>query len=338
MSPGPLATTGPADLGPRRSQDLLSREFREYLSSDPDYRRLDELQQKGWNNPEGDQYFNARRQKSASADRGGGKYALLRMMKNIGDQFNTKTGAFEISSAQPKVLDFCMAPGGFVSCALKYNESAKVDAFSLHPNQGGHRVLVDYGIKDERVTMVYKDVTMFAAEFGVPSSPEHHSRWKHLQQKWPYHTPHYDLVICDGAILPSSGYQDSFMIEINSMMTFRLINLFHEFSSVRLFKPPRAHAIKSSFYLLARNVQSDSQPCLEAMTLFKHIWEQTTFETISEATYRLCNEFSVERRPLSPELEEFGSRYIELARPLWNVQADALAAASFTKVTAAAPS
>lgn len=279
-------------------------------------------------------------------------------MIKIGNKFNNMTGVFRISSPEPRVLDFCMAPGGFVNCVLHYNKSAKVDAFSLPPDQGGHHVLVDYAPKDERVMLHFKDVTMFAAEFGPPVSAEHHAAWKSLEQEWPYQTQNYDLVICDGA-LALDKYRDRVVVEserllcsqlylglkrirnggsmivllhrINNVRTFRLINLLHECSSIQLFKPPKSHAIKSSFYLLASNVQSESQACLNAMAMFKHIWEHTTFETTSDATYRLCNEFSLEHRSLSEELEEFGSRYIELARPIWNVQANALAAASFTK-------
>lgn len=41
-----IPPTGPSRSSANKPEDILSKQFREYLSKDPDYRKLDELQQK----------------------------------------------------------------------------------------------------------------------------------------------------------------------------------------------------------------------------------------------------------------------------------------------------
>lgn len=248
-------------------------------------------------------------------------------MINVGRDLQGTIGAFDLPSNSDRlaILDLCMAPGGLVTSALEVNKSAKVDTFSLPSVKGGHNVMINYRPRDERVKVRFMDITMFAEEFGSPIDRKHHLDWTSLRQKWPYHTPHYDLVICDGGTLIVLLHR------INNVRTFRIIKMLHGFSSVQVFKPTKSHAIRSSFYLVAKNVQSDSSACLRAMNLFKTIWEYATFENTSQETFRLCTELTLKEQSLSTELEEFGPWYTELARPVWRTQADALAVASFTQ-------
>ena len=220
--------------------------------------------------------------------------------------------------------------------------------------------MINYGPQDERVKVKFMDITMFAEEFGSPVDNKHHLDWTSLRQKWPYHTPHYDLVICDGVPMRGQNLNDNaisvqpmrltcaelylglkrirrggtlivLLHRINNVRTFRIIKMLHGFSSVQVFKPTKSHAIRSSFYLVAKNVQSDSSACLRAMNLFKTVWEYATFENTSQETFRLCTELTLKEQSLSTELEEFGPWYTELAQPVWRTQADALAVASFTQ-------
>ncbi|THV69348.1 NAD(P)-binding protein [Aureobasidium pullulans] len=350
-----------ATLKAYESTAASAEEIRVYLSRNPEYRRLDELQQKGWSNPAGDQFFAARRQKSdntSKADQRG----LLGMMINVGRDLQGTIGAFDLPSNSDRlaILDLCMAPGGLVTSALEVNKSAKVGTFSLPSVKGGHNVMINFGPRDERVKVRFMDITMFAEEFGSPTDRKHHLDWTSLRQKWPYHTSHYDLVICDGVPMRGQNLDDNaisvqpmrltcaelylglkrirrggtlivLLHRINNVRTFRIIKMLHGFSSVQVFKPTKSHAIRSSFYLVAKNVQSDSSACLRAMNLFKTVWEYATFENTSQETFRLCTELTLKEQSLSTELEEFGPWYTELARPIWRTQADALAVASFTQ-------
>ncbi|THY89335.1 NAD(P)-binding protein [Aureobasidium pullulans] len=344
------SSTSAADSTLRSYESHASsvKEFRSYLSKDTNYVRLSRLQEEVWNSQEGDKHF-AERYYRADHASNRDQQRFLRMMVRIGDQLNIKTSAFQLPSAEPKVLDFCMAPGGFVKTALKINENAKVESFSLPPEQGGHRVL----IARKSTAITFMDVTMFAGEFGLPDVPEHQTEWAGMRQEWPYSTSHYDLIICDGAVLRKQYPEDhkasiervrltcaqlylglkrirnggnmiTLLHKTNNLRNFRLIHMFYQFSSVQLFKPLSAHTINSSFYLVAKDVESDSQACLEAMALFKTIWEYATFDSASEETFRLCTEFTLQENSLSLEVEEFGPRYIESARPIWNIQAAAL--------------
>ncbi|CAD0016218.1 unnamed protein product [Aureobasidium pullulans] len=214
FTPIRMASTGSIDatttLKAYESTAASAEEIRVYLSRDPEYRRLDELQQKGWSNPAGNHFFAERRYKSDNASKAVQR-SLLGMMINIGRDLQGKIGAFDLPSNgdRPVILDLCMAPGGLVTFALEVNKSAKVDAFSLPSVKGGHNVMINYGPQDERVKVKFLDITMFAEEFGSPVDSKHHLDWTSLRQKWPYHTPHYDLVICDGVPMRGQNLDDN---------------------------------------------------------------------------------------------------------------------------------
>ncbi|CAD0028972.1 unnamed protein product [Aureobasidium pullulans] len=301
------------------------QEIRVYLSRDPEYRRLDELQQKGWSNPAGDHFFAERRYKSDNASKAVQR-SLLGMMINIGRDLQGKIGAFDLPSNgdRPVILDLCMAPGGLVTFALEVNKSAKVDAFSLPSVKGGHNVMINYGPQDERVKVKFMDITMFAEEFGSPNLDDN------AISVQPMRLTCAELYLGLKKIR-RGGTLIVLLHRINNVRTFRIIKMLHGFSSVQVFKPTKSHAIRSSFYLVAKNVQSDSSACLRAMNLFKTVWEYATFENTSQETFRLCTELTLKEQSLSTELEEFGPWYTELARPVWRTQADALAVASFTQ-------
>ena len=117
--------------------------------------------------------------------------------------------------------------------------------------------------------------------------------------------------------------------------TFRLIRMFCQFSDVHIFKPAKSHAIKSSFYLVAKNIQSGSAACLEAMSLFKTVWERATLKIESPSSALLYKDLGLVKKSLQPELEEFGDRFVEMVRHTRKIQADALEKAPFIEDKAA---
>lgn len=289
-----------------------------------------------------------------------GHIHLFDMMFRIGREMDASTDAFDLPGSTPTVLDFCLAPGGFTRYALDKFPSAKVDALSLPEYRGGYKVRIAYGDLDPRVSVVFTDLTKFAEELGCPEIFKDPIHDINLAEIWPYQIDRYDLVICDGQLPPQSpdrvendhyapirlSYSQLFLglkrVRTGGTMiillhrssrisTFRLIRMFHQFSRVNIFKPAKSHAIKSSFYLVARDIQAQSEACLEAMDLFKAIWERASVRDDSMASTILYKELAHVEKSLQPELEEFGPRYVELVRPIWKIQADALENASFVK-------
>jgi hypothetical protein len=118
---------------------------------------------------------------------------------------------------------------------------------------------------------------------------------------------------------------------------FRLLRMFSQFSHIQIFKPTKSHAIKSSFYLVAKDIQSESTACLKAMDLFKLVWEQATLKNETVLSLLLYKDLGLVEVSLQPELEEFGDKFVELIRHTWKIQADALEKAPFIKETLANP-
>lgn len=97
------------------------------------------------------------------------------MMQNIGRELHIATGAFNtttLAGEQPKLLDMCMAPGGFLSAAMQFHPNAIATAYSLPLEAGGHEVLLP---EHNNIKIKMLDITMLAADLGADNIPEGHS-------------------------------------------------------------------------------------------------------------------------------------------------------------------
>ena len=272
------------------------------------------------------------------------------MMQQIAYELHQHTHAFSIKTNQPAVLDFCMAPGGFVSYIVKRYRKCSVDAFSLPPSQGGHDVLIKSGEDDPRVQIHFADITMYAAQFGIETIAQDHLEQQTLLQPWPHEPKQYDLVLCDGQVLRTQiipeyrkGCEASRltnaqlflgleMIKEGGTMIilphkayispcFKLICMFNSFSEVQLYKSSKFHKERSWFYLIAKNVRARSPEAITAMEKFKRLWEKNTFQP--QDPFKNDSE-DPDTDDLRASVHEFGPRFIELARPIWQTQVTAL--------------
>lgn len=107
-----------------------------------------------------------------------------------------------------------------------------------------------------------------------------------------------------------------------------LLHQFNSFADIRLFKPARKHAVRSTFYLVAKNVQPGSETAKAALEEWKQSWVRSTFGG-EKGTGEKGPETDVAE--VQKVLDEFGPKLIELATHVWKTQADALDRQDFTK-------
>ncbi|KAL2824412.1 hypothetical protein BDW59DRAFT_180276 [Aspergillus cavernicola] len=338
-----------------RSAQRLSNDIIEYLLREaPEFRRLSELRKRGWDNPEGDHFFKKQRRTADYADDKTAKH-FFTMMKDIGEDMNRLTGVFQIKHSSPgkAILDMCMAPGGFLATGLRYNPEARALGFSLPNHQGGHNVLLP---EHPNVTLKFLDITMLAADMGVTDIPCEHPDANNFLPSSFKPGEKFDLVICDGQVLRNhdrAAYREHkeatrlvltqlalglqnikpgaamiiLLHKLEALDSVQLLYTFDKFASVRLFKPTRAHAKRSSFYMLATNIRADCEEAANAIETWRRMWKIATFGT--DEMYR---EARCDNGPdVAVLLKEFGPRLIRLGKRVWDIQANALANATFLR-------
>ena len=277
-------------------------------------------------------------------------------MRRIGEELHQSTNAFTIPKVHPDppiILDMCMAPGGFLETALSMNEGSHALTFSLPVINGGHKSLLPRHLNIEKR---FLDVTMLAADMGVEEMDDDHPDAENFLPR--QFKPHqlFDLVICDGQVLRTharapyrekrearrltvtqlslglqqlkpGGTMVCLLHKLEAWDTANLIWKFCKFSSVRLFKPKKGHAKRSSFYMVATNINSQCPEAIEAVARWKGIWRVSTFGSDEEYQEVLWN-----GEPLVEEfLKDFGSKLVALSGDIWKVQAEALAEAPFMR-------
>lgn len=265
---------------------------------------------------------------------------------------NEATACFQFRDSPTYVLDVCMAPGGFSQIALQSNTgNVRIDAFSLPEDDGVYRVMVP---RHKNMKVCFTDITMLSSELGVTDIAPTHPEATKFRDTWPFGLDRYDLVICDGQALRTHNVADYrklneqtrlfnaelvialqrvkpggtllvLLHRLHKYRTFQLLRLFNRFSNITLFKSGKLHADRSSFYLIAKDVQPFQSEALEALELFRASWKRATFsfeessDSASETPTRLAE----------TDVAEFMPEFQRLATPIWQIQAAALSNAKW---------
>ncbi|KAH6611503.1 hypothetical protein Trco_001523 [Trichoderma cornu-damae] len=307
----------------------------------------------GWANKAGDVFFEKQRQQADHAD-GNTVRFFYQMMKAIATEMNQATGALRVQRkgrGRARILDFCTAPGGFLESAMEMNFGATAMGFSLPPTQGGHEIIMPLS---SSVTFKYADVTMFAGDMGYTDIPRDNPDAENfVLERRISPDQRFDLIFCDGQVLRTharAAYREQWearrlaatqlaiglqhvspggtmvvlLHKLDAVHTVSLIYAFSKFSRIKLFKPRRAHAKRSSFYMIAANIQSNSLHAREAMESWRLMWRVMTFASDEER--QRISESHVDERVL---VEQFGPELVRLGREIWEIQARALEKAPF---------
>lgn len=290
-------------------------------------------------------------------------------MEGIGKEMHKAVDAFNLdppSNAQPRVLDLCAAPGGFLSAVLAVHPRAELVGFTLPASAGGHQMRMK---RATRVRMTYVDITLLAGDLGLGADaiPADHPDRDHFvrQRLLPAPAPElagggpedFDLAFCDGQVLRTharAAYREArearrlgaaqlalalarlrpggtlvvLLHKAHAWPTAQLLWAVGRFAaSVRLFKPQPAHAKRGSFYLVARGVRSRGAEARAAVRRWQRLWRVGTFGTDAEFVDALRDGVP----DVHALLAAFGPRLVELATPVWEVQAQALAKAPWMK-------
>lgn len=273
-------------------------------------------------------------------------------MRNIGNEIHDATSfmsCLSVGDSFAKVLDLCMAPGGFSNAIQRRHNAAQISGLSLPLSLGGHPLLLDRSNPALRV--MFADITMLSSEMGVSAIPPDHPDVANFSQDRPYIGESFDLVICDGQVLrthPRQSYRSELeacrltmsqlvlalqRIKIGGTLVMllhrldywdsvQLLHTFSTFSDIQLFKSENHHAIRSSFYLVATNVQPEIPAATAAIETWKRTWSSATFDFRRE-------EGTTEEAAIC--VNAFGETLIRLGRPIWKIQLEALRGASFMK-------
>ncbi|QDS74423.1 hypothetical protein FKW77_006018 [Venturia effusa] len=323
--------------------------------------RLEAARKKGWADPEGDKYWQIRHEQADKAtghqpdnERAG---AFWEMTKQIAQEMQEKTRAMTPGHLGAEIfqsLDLCMAPGGFTWGAKEYNTSDAVAyGITLASEEGGHRNFYEDAI------VKFMDITMLAGEAGVDDIPQTHPDHSLFTANRPFLDQRFQLIFCGGAVLRTQqrsehrrDYERSRLTTSQLILAMqrilpggtmvvllrrpdawdvlRLLHQFNAFAEIQLFKPSRKHAVRSTFYLVAKNVQSDCGTARAALEEWKQRWNRSTFGG-DAGTGEKDPEADAEE--VQNVLDGFGPRLIKLATHVWRIQADALDKQDFKEVT-----
>ncbi|KAK2002782.1 hypothetical protein LX36DRAFT_567487 [Colletotrichum falcatum] len=343
------------DQALERPRDVIIQYLTENVE---EFSRLSVLRKKGWENPAGDTFFRKQRDTADNADEKT-RQAFFNMMMGIAQHLHSHTRALKIRNPGPgrqRILDMCMAPGGFLSVALEKNPDAHALCFSLPASQGGHRVLLQ---PSPNVELRYMDITMLAEDMGVVGIPAGHPDSDNFVPRQLQSDDLFHLVFCDGQVLrPHEKFRASYreqcearrltatqlalglehlrpggtmivlLHKVEAWDTVLRLREFSRFSHVRLFKPGRAHAKRSSFYMIARNVRSQSAEALAAIGSWKEVWRAATFDVLEE---KPPGHWRAEGPDPHDVIGDFGDELVRLGTQVWKIQADALEQSTFIK-------
>ncbi|CEL09194.1 hypothetical protein ASPCAL12334 [Aspergillus calidoustus] len=280
-----------------RGGGRVSYEVVEYLLKEaPEFRRLSELREKAWRNPAGDKFFEKQRNTADNADKKTARI-FFNMMRDMATHINHLTGVFQINtdSAGPDnkkaILDI-IAP----------QSRARAVGFSLPTEKGGHKVLLQH---PRNVTLKFLDITMLAADMGVAVTdiPAEHPDAANLLPRQFKPEDQFDLVLCDGQVLrthdradyrekreatrlsltqlalglghlKAGGSMIVLLHKVEALDSLNLLYTFDKFATVRLYKHPKTHAKRSSFYMLATNIRADSDAAATAVERWRRMWKK----------------------------------------------------------------
>ncbi|KAL9631193.1 MAG: hypothetical protein Q9164_006021 [Protoblastenia rupestris] len=314
----------------------------------------------GWNMTSGDKYFQKQRKIADGADMKT-SWGFFNLMQRIGNEMHETMGVMSLAGPG-QILDLCMAPGGYSASALKFNPWASVLGATLPEKLGGHKLLLRDGFQGAPVRVWQGDLTSLVGDMGIVDGdiPEEHPDFGKFQKDEVWAGEQFDLVFCDGQVLRNhsqdmaehrqrcearrltcsqllitlrhirvGGSMVILLHRIDTWDTVLTLRAFDRFASIALFKPLAAHKARSSFYLVAKNIQPHHKDALVGIQDWTKAWKDATFcaltgEGREDAFPGNRNESTALGQQVTKVIDEFGERLVKLGENTWKIQEEAI--------------
>ena len=308
----------------------------------------------------GDKYFQKQRKIADGADMATSR-GFFSLMERIGIEMQDTTGVMSIADPG-QILDLCMAPGGYSASALKFNPRASVSGATLPEKLGGHKLFVRDGFRGASVRVWQGDLTSLVGDMGIDDGgiPESHPDFGKFQKDEVWAGEQFDLVFCDGQVLRNHSHDMAehrqrcearrltcsqllialrhvrvggsivvLLHKIDTWDTVLTLRAFDRFASIALFKPLTAHKARSSFYLIAKNVQPHHRDALVGIQDWTKAWKDATFHALTgEGREDIFpgngNGSTALGRYVAKVMDEFGERLVTLGENSWKIQEEAI--------------
>ncbi|RFU30035.1 hypothetical protein B7463_g6341, partial [Scytalidium lignicola] len=313
------------------------------LKEEPEFVRV-----KAFRDRQGDEHFKKQREISDATTKKD-ETVFFFMMRQIAEEMHAAVSIFDVSiypDDEMKVLDLCMAPGGYSAAVLKHHKKARVFGITLPESLGGHEVVLD---KSKLAGLQKIDITMLVGEFSNQPVPANHPERSNFLMVRPFRHHSFHLIFCDGIILRSheranqrkvveafrlrfsqlilalhriseGGTIVMLLHKVDQWSSMLILYQFSKFSSTELFKPIKKHGARSSFYMVAKNVNPKHPAAQEALQSWRDGWWTSTFG----GEDGLGEEIEYPEVFVNEVIEEFGKTLALLGGPIWKIQADAL--------------
>jgi hypothetical protein len=299
----------------------------------------------GWQDPQVDKFFDKLRNKSDHPNKKK-RNDFYEQNKKVGKQL-VKIGAFSVlrnGEAQCQALNLCMAPGGYTWSILRDNPSVQIRGITLPPEIGGHPMLLP---EDPRVNVKFMDITMMASELANSGAPidQRHPECEKFNVQVPYEDLKFQIVLCDGQTLRThergacrqeleplrltvsqlifgmrrihaGGTFIILLHRVDSWNSIEMLQTFERFSSIQLFKPKWIWEQRSSFYLIARDVQPSHPAAIDAVKKWRDDWWQATFGGESGTG----EDLKVDESDISSVITTMSTSLRDMIRPIWEIQ------------------
>ncbi|KAH7563668.1 hypothetical protein BM1_00715 [Bipolaris maydis] len=206
---------------------------------------------------------------------------------------------------------------------------ARVCGISLPVSRGGHEMILPNWRSDPRIRVRFLDIIMLAAEMDVTNIPVEHPDATNFVAEHREKREAWRLLASQLVLALQCVKQDGKIVillhKLEAWDTVLLPYTLGKFSSFQLFKPQKKPAIRSSFYVVAEQIQTQSSLFQASVTTWKEEWYVATFGSDVEYRDNRARFYGLVDRVLS----DFGTELLELGQPIWEVQSAALRKASF---------
>jgi hypothetical protein len=208
--------------------------------------------------------------------------------------------------------------------------------------------------RDSRIQARFFDITMLGAEMGIINVPIEHPDATNVIPDRPFCGETFDLVFCDGQVLrthPRSEYRERYeawrlltsqlvrvlqcikkdgkivilLYKLDTWDTVLLLHTLRKFSPLHLLKSKKRHAVRSSLYVVAEQLQPESPYFRAAVADCRKDWYTATFRSDTEFQDNQGRFDST----VNEVILEFGTELLHLGVPIWRTQTAALRTASF---------